>query len=177
MSKLLILFIIIPVVEMILLIKVGGLIGIFPTIGLVVLTAFIGVWLLRLQGLSTWIRLQEKLARGEAPGVELLEGIMLIIGGALLLTPGFFTDGVGFICLIPQLRKPVANWLISRHFLYRMAGQQKGESRFTWSTTTMRTTSTDGHQEVEGEFTVVRNNDDKTRQASIPMNKEEHNDE
>ncbi len=86
------LFFIIPLVEMIILIEVGGMIGPLPTVGLVVLTAICGVWLLRLEGMATLTRVQEKLQRGEIPESELLEGIMLIIGGALLLTPGFATD-------------------------------------------------------------------------------------
>ena len=93
---------------MIILIEVGGMIGPLPTVGLVVLTAICGVWLLRLEGMATLTRVQEKLQRGEIPESELLEGIMLIIGGALLLTPGFATDIVGFVCLIPGLRRP---WL------------------------------------------------------------------
>jgi len=111
------LFIIIPIVEMVLLIKVGGMIGAIPTIGLVMLTAVIGVALLRQQGFDTLTRLQSRLANGEIPGTELLEGAMLLIGGALLLTPGFFTDGVGFICLIPTFRRPIAQALIRQGIL------------------------------------------------------------
>ena len=91
------LFFIIPLVEMIILIQVGGMIGPLPTVGLVVLTAICGVSLLRSEGMATLTRVQEKLQRGEIPESELLEGIMLIVGGALLLTPGFATDIVGFV--------------------------------------------------------------------------------
>jgi UPF0716 protein FxsA len=111
------LFIIIPIVEMVLLIKVGNLIGVFPTIGLVMLTAVIGVGLLRQQGFDTLARLQSRLANGEMPGTELLEGAMLLVGGALLLTPGFFTDTVGFVCLIPVFRKPIAQALVHQGIL------------------------------------------------------------
>ena len=97
---------------MIILIEVGGMIGPLPTVGLVVLTAICGVWLLRLEGIATLTRVQEKLQRGEIPETELLEGIMLIFGGALLLTPGFATDLFGFICLIPGLRRPLAARII-----------------------------------------------------------------
>lgn len=97
---------------MIILIEVGGAIGPLPTVGLVILTAICGVWLLRLEGIATLTRVQEKLQRGEIPESELLEGIMLIIGGALLLTPGFATDIVGFVCLIPGLRRPLAARII-----------------------------------------------------------------
>jgi len=114
MRILFLLFVIIPIIEMILLIEVGGLIGVVPTVGLVVLTATIGIWLLRWQGLQTWFRLQARLSRGELPGSELAEGVLLLLGGALLLTPGFFTDTVGFCCLIPITRQWMAATLLAR---------------------------------------------------------------
>lgn len=107
-------FILVPLLEMAILIEVGGVIGALPTIGLVVLTATIGIWLLRLEGLATLAKVQDKMNRGELPGTELLEGVMLLVGGALLLTPGFVTDSIGFVCLIPFFRHPIASWLISR---------------------------------------------------------------
>lgn len=117
MRLLLLIFIITPIVEMTILIKVGEQIGALPTVGLVVLTATLGIWLLRLQGIATLARVQEKLSRGEIPETELLEGIMLLVGGALLLTPGFVTDTMGFICLLPGLRRPLAQWLMRRGIL------------------------------------------------------------
>jgi len=110
----LLLFITIPIVEMFILIEVGGLIGALPTIGLVVLTATLGVWLLRLEGIATLNNVRTKLENGAMPEVELLEGIMLLIGGALLLTPGFVTDAIGFTCLLPFLRRPIALAIITR---------------------------------------------------------------
>ena len=103
-------FIVVPVVEIFLLIQVGTIIGAWWTIGLVVLTAVIGVRLLKLQGISTLMRAQEKMQSGKMPAQEMLEGIGLIVAGAFLLTPGFFTDGVGFFLLIP----PARTWLVSR---------------------------------------------------------------
>ena len=103
-------FIVVPVVEIFLLIQVGGIIGAWWTIGLVVLTAVIGVRLLKLQGISTLMRAQEKMQTGQMPAQEMLEGIGLIVAGAFLLTPGFFTDAVGFFLLIP----PARAWLVSR---------------------------------------------------------------
>ena len=130
MRFLLLFFIGIPILEMIVLIKVGGMIGAIPTVGLVVLTATIGVWLLKREGLATLTRLQQKMAQGELPGRELLEGVMLIIGGALLLTPGFVTDAIGFVCLIPWIRQPVATWLLNHTQLFQgtmqMGGMQMG---------------------------------------------------
>lgn len=113
----LLLFITVPIIEMIILIEVGGIIGAIPTVGLVVLTATLGIWLLRLEGLATLTRVQDKLNRGEIPETELLEGIMLLVGGALLLTPGFVTDAIGFACILPGARRPIARWIIDRSVL------------------------------------------------------------
>ena len=120
MRNALIAFITIPLVEMIILIEVGGLIGAIPTVALVVLTATIGLWLLKLEGIATLARVQEKLNQGQIPETELLEGIMLLVGGALLLTPGFITDAMGFTCLLPGLRRPIARWIIRQGILKAM---------------------------------------------------------
>ena len=105
MRYLLLIFIVVPVLEMWLLIKVGGVIGALPTIAIVLLTAMVGVALLRVQGFRTLFKAQEKMSRGELPAQEMAEGICLAIGGALLLTPGFVTDAIGFCCLIPGVRQ------------------------------------------------------------------------
>lgn len=99
-----ILFIIIPIIEITVLINVGSLIGVWYTVGLVLLSAFIGVNMLRYQGLSTLARAQQKMQQGELPGQEMMEGIVLAVGGALLITPGFVTDFIGFCCLLPFTR-------------------------------------------------------------------------
>lgn len=114
MRRVLAIFIVVPVVEMVILIQVGGLIGALPTVALVVLTAVIGVALLKREGMETLARLQKRLSVGELPTTELLEGVMLIVGGALLLTPGFVTDSIGFICLIPYFRRPLAQLMIRK---------------------------------------------------------------
>ena len=90
-----VLFIAVPILEIYLLIQVGEAIGAGWTILLVVLTAVIGVWLLRIQGLSTLTRAQQRLQENQLPAREILEGMALVVAGALLLTPGFFTDTVG----------------------------------------------------------------------------------
>jgi len=107
---LLLVFIIVPIVEMWLLIQVGGFIGALPTIAAVLLTAMIGLAMLRRQGLSTLLRVNQRMASGELPAEEMLEGIVLAVSGALLLTPGFFTDAIGFAGLTPVLRQ----WLVRR---------------------------------------------------------------
>ena len=104
MKILFLLFIIMPIVEMTVLIKVGGVIGVPSTIGLVLLTAIIGASLLKRQGLSTLMRANQKMNAGELPAKEVAEGFLLAIGGALLLTPGFVTDAIGFSLLMPGVR-------------------------------------------------------------------------
>lgn len=100
-----VLFFVVPLVEVYILIQVGSVIGAGWTILLVVLTAVIGVNLLRQQGLSTLMRANRVMEQGQIPAVEMLEGMVLAVGGALLITPGFFTDILGFLCLIPQTRR------------------------------------------------------------------------
>ena len=100
-------FLIVPLIEVWLLVTVGSLIGAGWTIFLIVLTAVIGAALVRAQGLSTLARSQESLRQGELPAVELLEGAALLLAGALLLTPGFFTDTIGFVLLVPPLRRRI----------------------------------------------------------------------
>ena len=109
-----ILFLVIPFVEIYLLVEIGARIGAPWTILLVVLTAIVGAWLVRVQGLATWRRFQASLARNELPATALAEGLCLLIAGALLLTPGFFTDGVGFACLIPPLRRTLIRRFLQR---------------------------------------------------------------
>ena len=111
----LLLFMLIPFVEMWILIEVGGWIGALPTIGLVVLTATIGLSLLKQQGLSTLMRARRKMDEGAIPASELVSGVMIAVGGALLLTPGFVTDALGFALLIPQTRQWLLFKLIDRY--------------------------------------------------------------
>ncbi len=99
-----VIFFVTPLVEIYVLISAGGLLGVFPTVFLVMLTAVIGISLLRQQGLSTLTRGMQKMQLGELPAHEIAEGLLLAIAGALLLTPGFVTDGVGFFLLTPILR-------------------------------------------------------------------------
>lgn len=115
MQILFLFFLIVPFVEIYVLLQVGGLIGAFPTIFLVVFTAVLGAWLLRRQGFATWQRFQTNLAQGTIPAYEMIEGPILLVGGALLLTPGFFTDILGFACLMPPLRRKIAQYLIEHH--------------------------------------------------------------
>lgn len=100
-----------PILEIYLLIQVGSLIGFLPTLFLLFGAAGLGTWLLQTQGWTTWNRLQQSLARGELPAADLLDGAMIVAGGALLLLPGFLSDLAGLLCLIPFTRRLIAAWL------------------------------------------------------------------
>ena len=116
----------IPLAELYVLLEVGRSIGAGTTIGLVVLTAVLGAWLLRWQGLATMARAQAALNAGELPAVELVEGLILLLTGVMLLTPGFITDVIGFICLLPAIRRRIARGfaarMIARNVQHRRAG-------------------------------------------------------
>ncbi|ENM3756640.1 FxsA family protein [Vibrio cholerae] len=111
---LLFLFIAVPVIEIALFIQVGGVLGVWPTIALVLLTAIVGASLVRSQGLQTLLTVQQRLAQGQLPAQQILEGVMLAVAGVLLLTPGFFTDILGMLVLLPAPRAYLAKQLMSR---------------------------------------------------------------
>ena len=111
------LFITVPIAEIYLLLEVGGIIGAIPTIGLVVLTAAAGAALVRAQGFSTILQVRRSMEAGEVPAVAIIEGIFLLVAGALLLTPGFLTDAIGFGCLVPPLRRAFIIRLIERRVI------------------------------------------------------------
>lgn len=108
-----ILFLTIPLIEITILIEIGKVFGAGYTIALVIGTAALGAALLRHQGLSTLAKVQMNMNQGHLPATELVEGLILLIAGALLLTPGFFTDVFGFLVLIPTLRQRIAQSLLS----------------------------------------------------------------
>lgn len=110
----LILFIAMPILEIALLLRVGSAIGWVTTLLIVVLTAFLGSAMLRHQGLATLNKARARMDSGEMPAQQLLEGVMIMIGGVLLLTPGFVTDAFGFACLIPFTRQWLAAKIASR---------------------------------------------------------------
>lgn len=104
----------VPLIEIGLFIEIGGSIGLWPTLALVVLTAALGSWQLRAQGLATLARGRQQLDQGQLPARELFDGFCLVIAGALLLTPGFMTDCVGFLLFVPGFRDLLRQYLASR---------------------------------------------------------------
>ncbi len=123
-------FIIVPMVEIYFLIKVGSMFGASWTILLVVLTAVIGAALVKAQGFSTFARVQQQIRAGQVPAMEMTEGLFLLVAGALLLTPGFFTDAIGFACLTPPLRRGVIRYAMKRS-LMRSADNTSAQSNHT----------------------------------------------
>lgn len=103
-AKLLLLFILVPVAELYLFLTLGAKIGVGPTLGIIVLTAIVGAWLTRSQGARAVARFQRALAEGRLPHREAIDGILILLAGAVLLTPGFLTDAVGFLLLVPPAR-------------------------------------------------------------------------
>lgn len=111
---LLLAFLLIPVIEIALFIQVGGLIGLWPTLAIVVGTAFLGTWLVRTQGRMAMGELQRAFSELDDPTEPLAHGAMILLSGVLLLTPGFFTDAIGFALLIPGVRVAVFRYLQKR---------------------------------------------------------------
>ncbi len=124
-----VIFLVVPIVEIYLLIQVGQVIGAIWTVLLVVLTAVIGVSLLKIQGLSTLNRAQQKIQENQLPAHEMLEGLGLVVAGALLLTPGFFTDAFGFFLLFPPARIWLVRAVASRMVVTSSVHAQQGNYR------------------------------------------------
>jgi UPF0716 protein FxsA len=114
MPLLIVLFIVIPIAELYVILKVGDLIGILPTIALLVADSLLGSWLLKSQGRTVWRRFQETMQAGRVPHREVFDGVLVIFGAAFLITPGFLTDIVGVLLLLPPTRALVRRWLIRR---------------------------------------------------------------
>jgi UPF0716 protein FxsA len=111
----LLIFVGVPLVELYLLIEVGSEIGAVPTIALSLFTAALGGWLVRMQGISILFRAQTQMAKREVPAFEMVEGVVVLLVGFALLLPGFITDAIGFLLLIPPLRRwLIVNWLRGR---------------------------------------------------------------
>ena len=108
MPFLILLFILVPIAEIFVIIQVGQAIGALPTVAILIVDSIIGAWLLRSQGRRAWAAFRDALAAGRVPHREILNGALVIVGGAFLLTPGFISDGVGLLLLIPPSRAAIA---------------------------------------------------------------------
>ena len=126
-------FLFVPLIEIYFLIKIGSMVGAGYTILLVVFTAVLGAFLVRAQGFATFARVQMQLGKGQLPALEMFEGLFLFVAGALLLTPGFFTDAIGFVFLTPPLRRKIIAYLMDRKLFGAMSGQVVYEQNSTRS--------------------------------------------
>lgn len=142
----LIAFIAVPILEIAVFIEAGGRLGVWPTVGTVVLTAVAGMVLLRVQGLATLFRVQESLNRGLLPIDEVFDGLFLLAAGALLLIPGFVTDAAGLLLFVPALRKS-ARRLLERRL--KASGKIDPAATSRWNGVTV----------IDGNFHEVRNDD------------------
>ncbi|MFN3215091.1 MAG: FxsA family protein [Acidimicrobiales bacterium] len=110
----LVLFLVVPIVELYVIVQVAGGIGVLETLGLLIVVSIVGAWLVKAQGIGLVRRVQAKLASGEMPGKELVDGALIVFAGALMLTPGFVTDTVGLLLLLPPTRAIVRTFLMKR---------------------------------------------------------------
>ena len=146
------LFVMVTIAEISLLIKVGGAIGGFNTILFVILTAVLGAYLVRQQGFATITKLQQETQAGRIPALQIAEGVALLFAGAVLLTPGFITDAIGFTLLIPFTRRIVIALLASKF--------TQNQTGFTYSTHSQgpQQTKNDNSNVIEGEYTDSTDN-------------------
>jgi UPF0716 protein FxsA len=116
MAILVLCFIVVPIVELYVIIQVGQSIGVLETIALLLVISFVGAWLAKREGLGVWRRINRQVTAGRVPGIELLDAFLILLAGALLLTPGFLTDVLAILLLIPPTRAVVRR-ILRRRFM------------------------------------------------------------
>ena len=142
------LLIVVPIVELWVIVQVAGSIGVLETIALLIAVSATGAWLLKQQGMATWRRLQATLERGEVPTREVTDGALILFGGALLLTPGFVTDAIGVVLLLPPTRAAIKG--ATRRTLARWARRRTGLR--IYSTTATRVEREEGARSSSSEL-------------------------
>lgn len=130
LGRLFLLFTVTTALELWLLIRIGALVGVWPTLALILFTGFVGAWLTRREGLRTIRRVSRQLAEGKLPGDALLDGLCILIAGAFLVTPGILSDTAGFALLLPPVRAPIKRALV-RSF-QRAVAEGRATGRFTF---------------------------------------------
>lgn len=147
----------VPLIEIAVFIEVGGFLGLWPTLAIIVATAVVGTALLRRQGLATLHGAQREMEAGRVPVRELFDGVCILAAGAFLLTPGFVTDGAGLALMVPPVRAVLGRWLWQA-----VATRGQFQAR---STRRPNRDTHDGHRVIEGEFHEVHDMtpDDKRR--------------
>ena len=149
---LLILFILVPIIEIAAFIRVGEALGTSMTIFIVIVTAILGVTLLRQQGFRAWRDIQLSMAQGNIPAIEMAAGAQLLFAGGLLLTPGFVTDAVGFILMIPQVRRFLAKKMIKKGILSARTNASDYSNQQNHQAEQNSNTTLNQGRTVEGEF-------------------------
>ncbi len=142
-------FVAVPIIEIGLFIQVGGLLGLWPTLAIVVLTAIIGTWLMRAQGMAQLQKLQASLETGKNPADPIANGAFILVAGLLLLTPGFFTDSLGLALLVPPVRQAL---------IKAIAGRVKAKATVYASASYTTTTRSAPDTVIDGDFEVVEDN-------------------
>ncbi|MEZ5281401.1 MAG: FxsA family protein [Acidimicrobiales bacterium] len=112
-------FIIVPILELAVIIQVGSSVGVLPTLGLLIAVSIVGAWLVKFQGMGVLMRMRQQLAQGKMPTDELMNGVLILVAGALMLTPGFLTDALGLSLLIPPIRAAIRQ-MLARRFTRRV---------------------------------------------------------
>ncbi|WP_265502305.1 FxsA family protein [Paracoccus beibuensis] len=157
--RLLVLFLAVPIIEIALFIQVGGLIGLWPTLAIVILTAIAGTALMRSQGAHAWAEVQRSFSEMRDPTRPLAHGVMILVAGMLLLTPGFFTDSLGLLLLIPGVRDAVMRQ-VARHVTVTNVGAGASMRREAH-----RPPYADGV--IDGEYIVTE--EDRTARAPVDL--------
>ena len=142
-------FAVMTLLEIYVLMTVGDVIGNWQTVLLVIMTALIGSTLLRQQGWSTMAKAQQSIAEGKTPALEMLEGVVILVSGVLLITPGFITDGLGLLGLMPLTRRYFINHILEKN-AERVFSQRN--SVFIHRTKNQEKTSNNKNETIEGEF-------------------------
>lgn len=141
--RLLFLFVVVPLIELSLLIKLGKYLGTLNTVLIVILTGILGASFARSQGANIISRIRNSMSRGEIPGEEMIQGLLILAGGLMLITPGFITDLIGFALILPLSRKVAAGWLLT-YFKNRIQGSQ-------WQDNNIRFTNTANSEKNEND--------------------------
>jgi UPF0716 protein FxsA len=148
-AYLFLLFIFVPIIEIALFIQIGGFFGVGLTILFMLGTAILGASLVRREGMQTLMLARQRLEQGELPGIQLAEGVLLLIAGVLLVTPGFLTDGLGFFLLFPASRRMLATYLLQH---VHPVSQNNSAFSFQFGTRPDKDKSSRESNVIEGEF-------------------------
>ncbi len=152
MPILFILFIAIPLVELYFLFQVGDIIGGFNTIMLIIVTAMAGSYFIRQQGIATFLKAQQNMQQGQLPAMEMLEGLVLVIAGVMLVTPGFITDSFGFILLVPPIRRAFVT-AMGKKMIVRQNSMRQQPPFQTFDQSSQQQAPGKVDDFIEGEFT------------------------